>query len=120
MNPTARNTILILAAAALVGIIVLLYPHDRTTTPPSIATSTPSATTTAQSISDGTIAFWYSSDEFGLAVTPEQILDHSYIPPCSDDFDYCFYYIGSDYNGTNFESAGLRVEKRSDLTTKDQ
>lgn len=68
------------------------------------------------SISDGSIKFEYPSD-FGLAVSPEQILTQSYIPPCGENFDYCFYYYGDDFNGTNFESAGIRVYRRNDLTS---
>lgn len=56
--------------------------------------------------------------EFGLAVTKEQILVKSYIPPCSESFDYCFYYKGSQFVGTNFESAGIRVKKRAELNTQ--
>jgi hypothetical protein len=82
--------------------------------PSSTATSTTPGTTTGQTVSDGTIAFSTPSD-FGLAVTPEQVLVTSYIPPCDQGFGYCLYYSGSDYQGTNFESAGLRIQKRPDL-----
>jgi len=68
----------------------------------------------SQSISDGTITFFYAP-EFGLAVTPEQILVRSYIPPCDEDFDYCLYLISGEYQGTNFESAGLRIKERANL-----
>lgn len=56
---------------------------------------------------------------FGLAVTPDQVLKTGYIPPCDEGFDYCLYYNASTYDGTNFESAGVRVERRSDLATAD-
>jgi hypothetical protein len=69
------------------------------------------------SISDGTITVKYSK-EFGLATNDNQILNKSYIPPCSEDFNYCIYYIGDAYKGTNFESAGIRIEKRIDLNTE--
>lgn len=76
----------------------------------------PAVTTTHdQTISDGTITFAVPSKTFGLAVNTDQILVHSYIPPCSEGFNYCLYYKGSDYTGTNFESAGLRIKKRTDL-----
>jgi hypothetical protein len=72
-----------------------------------------------QSVSDGIIKISIPSSEFGLAVTNEQILVKSYIPPCDENFDYCLYYIGSAYEGTNFESAGIRVQKREDLDNQD-
>ena len=68
--------------------------------------------------SDGTITFTAPSKDFGLAVSEFQILVHSYIPPCSQDFNYCLYYIGTDYDGTNFESGGLRIYKRTDLANE--
>jgi len=68
-----------------------------------------------QTVSDGTVKISIPSAEFGLAVTKEQILVLSYIPPCDENFDYCLYYIGSAYEGTNFESAGIRIQKREDL-----
>jgi len=56
---------------------------------------------------------------FGLAINQDQVLVASYIPPCSENFDYCLYYYGKDFEGTNFESAGVTVKKRNDLTAKD-
>ncbi len=109
MNKTTRTI--------LAGIIVLLiivagifwYPrigsHDQVEIP-------------SDSISDGNITIPYSADAFGLAVTADQILVTSYIPPCSEDFSYCFYYVGNEYKNTNFDSAGLRMGKRSDLTSE--
>ena len=69
-----------------------------------------------QSISDGNISMTYHK-AFGLAVTKEQILVTSYIPPCDDNFDYCFYYNQDTYKGTNFDSAGIRIKKRTDLNS---
>jgi hypothetical protein len=43
---------------------------------------------------------------------------HSYIPPCSEGFDYCLFRNNADYGGTNFESAGVRINMRPDLTTQ--
>ncbi len=71
-----------------------------------------------QSLSNTTFVFHYST-EWGLAVKPEQILVASYIPPCDEGFDYCFYYLGKEYEGTNFESAGIRIKERVDLKTED-
>ena len=117
MNPRIRNTLVVILLIAIVGLITLFYPRRETTPVQSTATSTPEAT---ESISDGTTTLSYASQAFGLAVTPEQIIPRSYIPPCDTDFNYCFYYIGTEYQGTNFESAGLRVKRRADLTTQSQ
>jgi membrane-bound inhibitor of C-type lysozyme len=71
-----------------------------------------------QSVSDGTITIPYA-DPFGLATKPEQVPVHSYIPPCDPTaFDYCVYYAGTAYKGTNFESAGIRIQKRADLSSE--
>ncbi len=72
-----------------------------------------------QSISDGAVTLEYPSADFGLATKKDQILVNSYIPPCDEAFNYCFYYNGKQYEGTNFESAGLRWQKRDDLKTQD-
>jgi hypothetical protein len=82
---------------------------------PSSATSTTGTSNFDQSISDGTITVGYSKNEFGLATNPSQILPKSYIPPCNEGFNYCLYYTGKAYEGTNFESAGVRIQKRTDL-----
>ncbi len=71
-----------------------------------------------QSVSDGTITLVYPVTDFELATSSQQITTHSYIPPCDANFNYCLYYIGTAYQGTNFDGAGIRVEKRTDLTTQ--
>jgi hypothetical protein len=71
-----------------------------------------------QTVSDGAITISVPSSEFGLATNKDQILVHPYIPPCDENFDYCLYYNGSAYTGTNFESAGLRIQKRDDLKSQ--
>ncbi len=69
-----------------------------------------------QTISTPEISFGYP-DDFDLATTRDQVAVHSYIPPCSENMDYCVYYNSDAYKGTNFESAGLRVKNRADLAT---
>lgn len=81
---------------------------------PATNASSTGATVT-QSVSDGTITFSHPSN-FELAVTAKEIVSNSYIPPCEDGFDYCLYSTGTEYKGTNFESAGLGIAKRTDLT----
>ena len=71
------------------------------------------------SVSDGIITFSYPNN-FGLAVTSEQIPVRTYIPPCDQDFNYCLYYIGNEYQGTNFESAGVRIKKVGAGINKDK
>jgi hypothetical protein len=89
-------------------------------TVPTLVLGTPTGTTPAgsQSVSDGTITLVYPTADFGLATSSQQIASRSYIPPCDADFTYCLYYTGTLYQGTNFDSAGIRVEKRIDLTTQ--
>jgi hypothetical protein len=82
----------------------------------NIASSTSSVLGFDQNIFDGTIKMAYPSKGFGLATNPQQILVKSYIPSCSENFNYCLYFNSSKYQGTNFESAGVRVLKRTDLT----
>lgn len=69
-------------------------------------------------VAGGTLSFTRPSD-FGLAISEEQILVESVIPPCADGFDYCLYYNGDEYEDTNFESAGVRIEERDDLQAQD-
>jgi len=107
--------------AVLIVISLLVYgAHMPSTT--GIATSTPTGTGQApqfdQNISDGTVGMAYPSADFGLATNPAQILIRSYIPPCGSNFNYCLYYKGDAYAGTNFESAGVRYQKRTDLSTE--
>lgn len=80
--------------------------------------SAPPAKIFDQSVSDGAIAFSYPSNQFSLAITKAQILVNSYIPPCDDNFNYCIYYNGAAYKGTNFDGAGVRIQKRTDLTNE--
>lgn len=69
--------------------------------------------------SDGTLTFKTPND-FGLAISDEQILIDAAIPPCGSDFLYCLYYIDKVYSETNFESAGVGIMKRDDLNTEQQ
>lgn len=87
------------------------------TVPTLVLNTTTSTANGSESVSDGTITFTVPSD-FDLAVNQQQILTKSYIPPCDADFNYCLYYVGTAYQGTNFESAGIRIYKRTDLTTQ--
>jgi hypothetical protein len=73
---------------------------------------------TEEGISDGTISFRVPLTAFGLATHPEEVKLQSYIPPCNSSFAYCVYLSSGAYAGTNFESAGITIAKRPDLTTK--
>lgn len=75
------------------------------------------ATSTQTTSFDGTLTFTTPSN-FGLAVTPEQVMVQAYIPPCDSGFSYCLYYNSADYANTNFESAGVAIRGRDDLLTK--
>jgi hypothetical protein len=70
-------------------------------------------------ISGGLLSFERPAD-WGLAISDEQVLMESVVPPCSSGFDYCLYYNATTtYADTNFESAGLRLESRPDLETEE-
>lgn len=56
--------------------------------------------------------------DFGLAVTQEQLLVSSQIPPCEQGFNYCVYLDSDEFVGTNFASAGLRIDQRADLASE--
>jgi len=109
--------LLVLIAIALIGKSMTPKPLD---TP--IVEEIPMATTTEpveeapMTQSNGIITFAVPKD-FGLALTVDQIMNKHYIPSCDNTFDYCLYYNGTKYDGTNFESAGLRIKNRTDLKT---
>jgi hypothetical protein len=109
--------VLIVVILALAGIIWWVIALLQTTYPVVEPQHQQSTQPASRSISDGIITLHYD-ETYGLAVTPEQILNKSYIPACDPDFNYCLYYNGTQYQGTNFESAGLRVKKRQDLATE--
>lgn len=132
MNRSTRN--LIVAIIAIVVIIIAVFaimknnalaPTDQsgtaTTTQqtPDTTGGTTSGNTTT-SVSDGTLKITYLTGDFGLATNSQQILPKTYIPACDATFKYCVYYTGTAYKGTNFESAGIRVGTRADLTTEDK
>jgi hypothetical protein len=91
------------------------YPSSTTTGALPVNSGLP---TFDQSISDGIFTMSYPSTDFGLATNKQQILATSTIPPCNGTFNYCLYYIGAAYQGTNFLSAGIRVQKRPGLGTQ--
>ncbi len=108
-----KNTLVILAV--IVGILAIIAMNLNPGKSGSVTTLDPMSPNNEppynQSISDGTITIPYSSTEFGLATNQSQVLVNSYIPPCDPDFNYCLYFIGTAFKGTNFESAGFRVSK---------
>lgn len=69
----------------------------------------------AETTSDGTISFSRDAS-FALAVNADQVTTESYIPPCSEGFDYCLFYTGTAFDDTNFDSAGVSITKRDDLS----
>ena len=70
-----------------------------------------------QTASDGPLTLSYA-DYFAVAKTKEEMTGVSYIPPCDENFTTCFYYKADTYKGTNFGSAGLRLEKRINFSTE--
>jgi hypothetical protein len=57
--------------------------------------------------------------DFGLAVTKDQVLVSGVIPPCNEGFDYCLYYNNPQFEQTNFEAAGFRINERADIASKE-
>ena len=74
----------------------------------------PDATLTTMTLAGGDVSLSYP-EEFGLAVNQDQLLVSSYIPVCDQGFDYCLYLNSSEFDGTNFDGAGLRIDVRDDL-----
>jgi hypothetical protein len=105
--------------AVLIAVAFLIT--RRTVNAPTVTNNTPAATVTPipfkQTVSDGSIIFGVP-DDFGVATTKDQVLVKSYIPPCSEGFNYCLYYNGTAFSGTNFESAGVSITKRKDLDSE--
>lgn len=117
MNTTNSSRILpILLALPVIFLIFGIYQiKDK-----SITTNLTVSTTTPEDlpmITMDDISFTYPK-EFHIATNSEQILVKSYIPPCDETFNYCLYYMGEKYTGTNFESAGIKILKRVDLKNK--
>jgi hypothetical protein len=121
----SNKTMVVLGVCVLVAIAVFVawrYAATPAGQPvPSNPSSTPGGANGAYlqniTLAGGEIALTYP-DTYALAVTPVQVLVHPYIPPCDQEFDYCLYYQGSQYEGTNFESAGLRIKRRPDLANE--
>lgn len=86
--------------------------------PNAVNTTAPAASTSSQSLSVGAVKIFFPGSEFTVASTSSQVAVVSYIPPCDFNFNYCLYYTGQAYKGTNFESAGIRVQQRPDLSSE--
>jgi hypothetical protein len=116
---TATAIVLIFLAVIIAALFLFKKPVEEPlpdTNQNPIQTDTNDGTD--QTISDGTITIAQPGADFGFATNETQILVHSYIPSCSSPFMYCLYYNGTSYQGTNFESAGVRISKRTDLSTE--
>jgi hypothetical protein len=122
-----KNLLLIVGAVILVMIAgYFIYGSPKTSqdlSPAASPTSTGAAGGTMlagedrTTLAGGEVSIANPSG-FALAATQEQVLVSSYIPVCDPGFDYCFYYNGEDYKNTNFESAGVRINRRADLTNE--
>lgn len=56
--------------------------------------------------------------QFTAAANADEITTETVIPPCDPDFGVCLFYSADTYAGTNYESAGLRIQQRDDLATE--
>lgn len=92
-------------------------------TPGQAATSTAGGTAAGGDVTHATqtvtapsgLAFSYASP-YGLATSFTQVAALAVIPPCDQSFDYCVFRTQPPVANSNFESAGVAVTKRSDLT----
>ena len=119
VNKRQTKAIIVLFLIILVVIWALKLRAEQNVQSRSNALSVPMGSSTISfdlSVSDGTITFAYPSSDFALATDPMQMTVRSYILPCDQDLSNCLYYVGTKYKGTNFETAGLRIEKRVDYT----
>jgi hypothetical protein len=99
-----------------------LDPHNALTKYDIVGVINATSITNSQesnshTIAGGDLTFSVPKD-FGLAVSSDQMPHNSTIPPCSEGFEYCIYYNGDQYKNTNFETAGISIKKRTDLSTK--
>lgn len=78
------------------------------------AAELPGDAATTMTLRGGDVSLSYP-DDFGMAVNQDQLLVSSTIPVCSSGFDYCIYLNSGEYDGTNFEGAGLGIVIRGDL-----
>lgn len=119
MNFYKHNQTFIITIIVLIVIAVSAqYFQPKSEVVPVVETPVATTTEPVSPImhSNGVITFEMPSG-FSLALNKEQISVQSYIQSCDDSFDYCLYYNGTKYSGTNFGGAGLRIKKRDDLKT---
>ena len=114
----SRKIIILASIVFLVAVVGVVYVISRPS--PALLIPQPQTATSTEAVFDktifaGVVTVSYQSAEWGVAARPDQVLVTSYVPPCDEGFQYCLYYIGSKYKGTNFESAGIRIQERKDL-----
>ncbi|MGD9738901.1 MAG: hypothetical protein AB7U48_05855, partial [Bauldia sp.] len=119
MNPAKS----VLAFAALIVPAVAVaqpVPKPKPTPPPAAAAPAPAEAAAAEqgTVTVGGITLRYPS-LFVLAESAEEVATQGVIPPCDPDFGACLYYAAETYADTNFESAGLRIQERTDLATEE-
>ena len=120
---TSSWAILIIIVLVIIGGFWYFHAHPGTGTnvPTTTATSTTTGTSGLPAQAGPTTTptgLTFDPGTYSLAVTAEPLLVTSYIPPCDDGFDYCIYKNDSEFAGTNFDSAGISITHRPDLTTQ--
>jgi len=126
MNKSTVWTIVIVAAVVIIGgfwWMSMSAPNSGTAMNPTSTntgnpTSTPGNNLQSLTLAGGELALSFDPSRFSLATTQDQVLVKSYIPPCDEGFSYCIYAASGTYAGTNFESAGIAIKKRTDLATE--
>jgi hypothetical protein len=111
------NALMSIGAGLVILAALALWPLVRSEKVELDATITPGPEETNGLHSNGVVAFTRPED-FGLAISDTQILTEATIPPCESGFEYCLYYLSDKYAHTNFESAGVAITSRTDLTSE--
>ncbi len=111
------NKVLIWIGVCIVLVVGAFFIF-KNSVPPETQGTVPQPSKDTLTLSGGDITLVLPVD-FGLATSAEQVPVKSYIPPCSEGFEYCFYYNNPQFQGTNFESAGLSIRHRAGLSTQD-
>ncbi len=123
MTPSNKKTLGIVIVLIIIIVIIFALSGSFSKNGPSSVEVTPTVSPTV-AVATPTPALSHSTKEitfsvpdgFGFAISEDQILQKGYIPACDPSFDYCVYALGQ-YPGTNFDSAGIRIQKRTDLGT---
>lgn len=116
---TLITLILVLLLVVTVGILVSKNnsnPQDSTENNDGNSSEQVEADST-QIITDPELGYSISYPETftALSEAEQDILPSlGYVPPCDENHSNCLYYIGTEFEGTNFDSAGISTKNLID------